>query len=129
MSDVNQLKFIGSIQRIFEPTTGTTIKGNNWKAVEFLVTETKEYPQSAVFKLFGVGDKIDKVENFIKYRKVGDDVEVSFNLKSKEYKEKFYNSLDAWTVFSPKSDNKEQAKAPSKVSDAEVIEESDDIPF
>ena len=52
--------------------------------------------------MFAVGEKLDKLENFLKYTNIGDDVDVSFNLKSKEYNGKFYNSLDAWSVFKKK---------------------------
>lgn len=98
----NQLKFSGTVQNIFEVKSGITASGDAWKAVEFLVTETTEHPQSAIFKMFAVGEKLDKLENFLKYTNIGDDVDVSFNIKSKEYNGNFYNSLDAWSVFKKK---------------------------
>ena len=111
MSEVNQFKFEGTIQKVFETKQGTTQKGDQWKAVEFLVTEKKEYPQSAVFKIFGSGDKLEKVDNFLKYQKVGDDVTVSFNLKTSEYNGKTYNGVEAWSVFGKKADVADSIKA------------------
>lgn len=101
---VNQFKFKGSILKISKPKTGTTAKGDEWKSVEILVTETKEYPQSAVFNYFGSGDKIEKIDKFLKYNSVGDDVEVSFNLKTREHNGIDYNGVEAWNVFAIKKD-------------------------
>ena len=54
MSEVNQFKFEGTIQKVFETKQGLQHKNFQWKAVEFLVTEKKEYPQSAVLKYLGL---------------------------------------------------------------------------
>lgn len=110
MSEANQFKFDGTIQKIYETKQGTTQKGDQWKAVEFLVTETKEHPQSAVFKMSGSGDKVDKIDKFLKYKKVGDDVTVSFNLKTSEYNGKTYNGVEAWSVFGKKTEETKPQK-------------------
>lgn len=123
MSEVNQFKFEGTIKKVFETKQGTTQKGDQWKAVEFLVTEKKEYPQSAVFKIFGSGDKLEKVDNFLKYQKVGDDVTVSFNLKTSEYNGKTYNGVEAWSVFGKKADVADSIKANITTTG------DDDLPF
>lgn len=135
MSELNQLKFEGTIQRIYETKQGTTKNGDQWKAVEFLVTETKERPQSAVFKLFASGDKVDKIDKFLKYQKVGDDVTVSFNLKTSEYNGKTYNGVEAWSVFGKKQSEETHKKiksvaVASKRMDAEFAQiVDDDLPF
>lgn len=137
-SKENQLKFKGTIQKIYPLKSGTTQKGDEWKSVEFLVTETKEYPQSGKFNLFGVGDKADKVDKFIKYNNVGDDVEVSFNLKTKEFKGVDYTSLEAWSVYGSKEkqqthENIKNSAVASKVLDKKfdnIVGEADqDLPF
>lgn len=106
----NQLKFTGILHEIHEVKTGTTKGGDQWKSVDFFVEETgAEYPQSAVFRLFGV----EKVNKFIKYNDVGTELEVSFNLKTNEHENKRYNSLDAWSVKNlnyKKEDNTETQK-------------------
>lgn len=114
---MNELKFNGRIKKIFDVQQGKSSNGNEWKSVDFLVGETSgDYPQSANFRLFGV----EKVDNFMKYNKVGDDVEVSFNLKSREYEGRYFNSLDAWKVF---KDN--AGSGGSKSND----DEENDLPF
>lgn len=116
---MNQFKFYGRLTEIFDVQEGTS-KNGDWKVIEFTVTEPSgDYPQSAKFRLFGA----DKVDNFLQYNKVGDDVEVSFNLKTNTYKKNTYNSLDAWKVFKQKADAKKQEDL------APVGNEDDDLPF
>jgi len=109
------MQFTGVIKEIFPTKSGTSKAGNEWKAVEFIVEEEgEEYPQSAKFQMFGE----DKVEKFEKYNNVGDNVDVSFNLKTSEFKGKFYTSLDAWKIWS------------NKGKEVEVTDEDDlDLPF
>ena len=73
----------------------------------------KKYGNKSVWTLDG---KIRwKVDNFIKFNKVGQEVDVDFNVQTNEYKDKYYTSLQAWKIF------KAEAKA------SEVVE--DDLPF
>jgi hypothetical protein len=44
-----------------------------------------------------------KIENFTKYEKVGNAVEVAFNLSAREYNGKWYADVQAWSVFGAKS--------------------------
>lgn len=116
MSD-NKLVFRGNILKIMDVVTGESDNGK-WKSISFVVKENKDdYPQSAVFRLFGN----DKVDNFIKYNSVGKLVDVSFNLKvnTGADKERFFNNLDAWKVFSVSSDT----------GDVEKNANDDDLPF
>lgn len=109
--------FTGRISKIFDVRKGESADGREWKAVEFLVKEEGEdYPQSAVFKMFGV----DKTNNFIKFNNEGDLVDVSFNFKANQGSSDnvFFNNLDAWKVFSVKDSD----------GDASA-DEPDDLPF
>ena len=116
MSD-NKLVFRGNITKILEVKTGEGANGA-WKAISFLVKEVKdEYPQSAVFKLFGT----EKVDNFIQYNKVGKLVDVSFNLKANpgSSEGQFFNNLDAWKVFGVPAEGSKSDDSPA----------DDDLPF
>ena len=65
---------------------------------EFVITEsTSMYPQDLVFQ--AAQDKCDMIDGF----KVGDTVEVSFNLRGREWispqgEAKYFNTLDAWRI-------------------------------
>ncbi len=116
---MNDFKFKGQIEKIFDVKSGESDRGE-WKSIEFLVAEVDEqYPQSVSFRLFGA----DKVDNFVKYNEVGDLVEVSFNIKSREYEGKYYNSIDAWKVW------KENPTTTKPNDSLQPEEDDDDLPF
>jgi hypothetical protein len=91
---------------------------SGFQKVEFVLTTNDEkYPQDVKFEIVQ-----DKVDDFLKYNKVGSVVDVDFNVRGNEYKEKYYVSLTAWKVF------KSQAAAPA--TDIGVpSEEIADLPF
>ncbi|WZE63560.1 single strand DNA binding protein [Maribacter phage Panino] len=60
------------------------------------------------------------MDKFLQYNKVGDEVEVSFNLQSREYNNKIYTTAQAWKVWN-NSGNSNSAPAPE--------EDGDDLPF
>lgn len=66
--------------------------------INFRVQENVgQYPQSALFEIFGT----EKVDNFQKYNQVGDVVDVEYNLKSNESRTNpgvFFNTISAWKV-------------------------------
>jgi len=56
----------------------------------------------------------------LKYNKVGQEVDVSFNVQTNEYKGKYYTSLQSWKIF--------KAEAGEATPEA-AQEEADDLPF
>ena len=117
--------FKGRIQHISEVKTGITKTGDNWKKVEFLVEEetSSQYKETVVFTIFGSGDKVSKVDNFLNYNKLGDLVEVKYSFKGREYNGNLFNTIEAWYIGG-------QGK-PQTVSDNAVpdFDEDDDLPF
>ena len=105
---------------------------------EFIVEETAEkYPQ--LFKLEFVKDKTTILDRY----KIGDEVEVSFNIRGNEHNGKVYNSLQAWQIrmsgsesrspnqngARPPQDAHNKAKADGYAPAAEDEDDNDDIPF
>ena len=110
------LQLTGTIKLIGEKQTFDS----GFQKVEFVVTTNDEkYPQDVKFEIVQ-----DKVDDFLKYNKVGASVDVSFNVRGNEYKDKYYVSLAAWKVF--KSDANAPATDIGVPSDA--ISE-DGLPF
>lgn len=70
----------------------------NYKKLYVHVKENEgEYPQSALFEVFGES----KVDNVLKYNQVGDLVEVDYNLKTNESKKEpgvFFTTVQAWKI-------------------------------
>ncbi len=92
---ISDLKVSGEIKTISEIQTGTSKKGNEWKKLGFSIETSGDYPTSVYFTVFG-GEKVDK---FMEYNKVGQNVDVSFNVESREYNERWYTDLSAWKIF------------------------------
>ena len=61
-----------------------------FKTADFVIETDEKYPQKIKFDL--LGDKTD----MLKHLSVGKKIDVHFNLKGKEYNEKFYNSLECY---------------------------------
>ena len=110
-----ELKINGTIKVIGELKTWDS----GFSKVEFVVTTQEQYPQDVRFEIVK-----DKAENFLKFNKVGDSVDVSFNVRGNEYNDKYYVNLEAWKVF--KSDG---ATSPATTTAKEMIEEGDPLPF
>jgi hypothetical protein len=86
----NEMKFNGKITNILE-----VIEVGANKKIEFVVTETEgQYPQAVKFWIFGT----EKVDKFLQYNKVDQEVEVLFNFKTNEWQGKYFTSIDAWRV-------------------------------
>jgi len=105
------MKVTGTITRIMDTQSGVSKAGKEWKKLTFLLTTNEEYNNLYCFEVFGV----EKVDNFIKFNKVNQQVNVDFNVSTSEWNDKYFTSLQAWKIF--KSDGGE-----SKESD-------DDLPF
>ena len=81
------LKIAGKIIQI-----GSIIERGDkrFKTAEFVIETNDKYPQKIKFDL--LGDKTDLLKNL----KHGKEYDIYFNLKGKEYNDKFYNSLECY---------------------------------
>ena len=114
------LEITGTIEQILPLQTGTTGAGKEWKKQLFLVKTEAEFNNLFCFEIFGD----EKVENFIKYNKVGNSVKVDFNVNTNEWQGKYFTSLSAWKVF--KTDSAPQAQQSAPITTEEV---DDDLPY
>ena len=85
------------IKEILEVKEGVSKNDPNkkWKSVEFIATEpeTLQYPSETIFSIFGE----QRVDDFIDHFKVGDDVNLSVNIKSNRSKEgRCFPKIDCW---------------------------------
>ena len=119
---MSNLQITGTIKSIGEVQTGIAkSSGKEWKKMLFVIDTEGEYPKSVAFNLFG-GEKVD---NFVKYNKVGQRVDVSFDVESREYKGKYYSEFNAWKVFS----HKEAATTANSVPSTTTVEDAGNLPF
>jgi hypothetical protein len=83
---------------------------------EFVITTPDaKYPQDILFQT--INDKMDVLESL----GVGQQVEVSYNVRGREFNGRYYNTLDAWKI-------EVTGSKPSQPS-TQPIELDDDLPF
>lgn len=102
---MSEFKVIGRIKSIGEKQE---IGSNGFYKRSFVVETEENYPQVIQFE-----SSKEKSDNLAKFNKVGDRVEVSFNLRGREWTNpegvvKCFNSLDAWKVWSMTGDQNEE---------------------
>ena len=89
----------GEIIFISEIKTGQTKKGDDYKAIEYVVKETTgQYPQSLVLSMFNMAEKMDYVDNFKKYNKVGDMVKVSYSTEAYKSENRYFGNNKSFNV-------------------------------
>jgi len=118
------LKVVGKITKVLPPQSGTSKSGNAWTKQLFLVDNGETYNNLFCFELF----KTEKVQSFNQYNKVGDNVEVDFNVNCNEYNGKYYTSLQAWKVSKADTSNM-QVNEPDHVNATQTHLEENDFPF
>jgi len=104
------LEVTGKITKILDLQTGTTQAGAEWKKQSFILETKEQYNNVYCFEIFGE----EKVDNFLKFNKVGAEVKVDFNVGCNEWKGKYFTTLSAWKVF----------KADAEITAPEQVEES-----
>lgn len=122
------MKFTGRVEHVIDKS-GTKKDGTPFMSAQYVITETEGiYPQSGLFETFG--DRAGTA-------KVGDIVEVEFNLKCDEYQGKFYGKNSAWRIevkiaaepLKSVSMAQDPLAQPDPVAGNTGQEQSDDLPF
>ena len=115
------IKVIMDVQQVSE----------KFKKREFVLEiKSGQYDQTVIFQL--TQDNVDMIDT----HKVGDEVNVSFDLRGREWTSpkdghvKFFNSLSAWRIeaTAPAAATSNTAPPPS-MDDAPMVDETDDLPF
>ena len=118
-----QIISIGELQQI-TPT---------FKKVSFRVKTDDTYPQEVEFDV-----KQDKADSFLQYNKVGNFVDIDFNLQGRsslkagepESSKRWFNTLDAWKIFKAESPaNAVVAQTPFETVDSFSEQPHNDLPF
>ena len=67
------------------------------------------------------------MEQFTKFNRVGQDVDVDFNVKTNEWKGKYFTSLGAWKIF--KAEVTDSIEGLDVTGTEVKADESNDLPF
>jgi hypothetical protein len=97
----------------------TQVINEKFSKREFVIETKDQYPQLVMFQL--TQDKCKLLSAF----KVGNEIEVSFNLRGREWTSpagevKYFNTLEAWRL---------ERIGTEKLPSTPVHEEADDLPF
>lgn len=117
---MSNLSIEGEVKEILTPESGTSKAGKDWNKQEFVIETNDQYPKPVCFTCFG--DKTDLISNI----KVGDSVEVGFNVESREYNGRYFHNINAWKVVKIENSQQEQP-TPPEISQPEGAD--DDLPF
>lgn len=123
---MSELAINGKIVKILDPINGTSKAGKEWNKQEFVIETTDQYPKSVCFTLFG--DKVELIQGL----NIGDEVNVSFNIESREFNERWFHNINAWKVapFEKSSEEINHSDNYSKALSNEPTEATaDDLPF
>jgi hypothetical protein len=117
----------GNVSNILPVESGTSKAGKEWKKQGFVINTGEQFNPDICFSVFGE-DKLQMVSEL----KVGEEVEVHFNLSSREFNGKYYHNIDAWRIEKGAniSDNGvPEAAATTTANAAFDSDGSDDLPF
>jgi len=87
------LKIRGKLIEILEIESGTSKAGKEWQKLNFVIDNYSQFNPNVCFSLFG-DDKIKILSSF----EVGQEIDVSFNVSSREFNGKYYHNVDAWKI-------------------------------
>ena len=85
------LEVEGKLTHLLERRSGVSANGTNWTSQDFVIEIPGQYPQSAVFNVYGDRVQLDQYQ-------IGDNIKVSFDIRGREYQGKWYNTLNAWKI-------------------------------
>jgi hypothetical protein len=87
------LQIKGTVKAILAEETGLSKAGKEWTKGGFVIDTGAQHNSEVAFGCFG-----DKGLALISKITEGQEVDVSFNVSSREYNGKYYHSIDAWKI-------------------------------
>jgi len=97
----------GKVEQILKAESGVSRAGKDWKKQEFVIETDEQFPRKVCFTLFG--DKVDLLNSL----KAGQEVEVSFNLESREFNGRWFTNVNAWKIDQVSEENSVPAPPPA----------------
>ena len=82
----------GKVTEILMPQNGVSKAGKEWNKRDFVIETLDQYPKTICFTMFG--DKATVLNDI----KVGDTVDVYFNVESREFEGRYFHNINGWKV-------------------------------
>jgi hypothetical protein len=116
----------GKLVQVLPTQTGIG-KNGEWKKNSFVIETADKFPKKVCIVAWK--DLVDQVQQI----PVGSQVNVSFDVESREYNGKWYTDVKAWKIVSGGTSNSNQssnrANAPMPTSEPPMVDGTDDLPF
>jgi len=93
------------------------------KKLSFQLDSGEQYNNIYSFDLFKNADNLQHLDKWLEFNKVGNSVEVEFNIDCREYQGKYYTNLSMW-----RCENAAKEEEPTAVQMGDDSE-GDDLPF
>ncbi len=117
----------GKIEQVLNPESGVSRAGKEWKKQDFVIETDEQYPRKVCFTLFG--EKTDLLNGFSQ----GQEVEVSFNIESREYNGRWFTNVNAWKIEKVSQENSMPEPPPEfgmdDIPPAPAEDAAGDLPF
>lgn len=91
------MEIAGKITRVLEEKSGQSARGV-WRKQEYVLETQSQYPKQICFNVWG-----DKIDEFGIAE--GQELQVSIDIESREYNERWYTDVKAWKVAPLGSNN------------------------
>ena len=98
-------------------------KNGEWKKQDIIVETDGQYPKKICISIWG-----DKIDNSV--LKEGNELDISFDIESREYNERWYTDIKAWkiTLLNSNLNNEIETELPG-LDDFENDDTDKDLPF
>ena len=121
------LQIKGTVIKILNAESGVSRAGKEWKKQEFVIETQDQFPRKVCFTLFN--DKVSLLDQI----QEGKEVDVSFNVESREYNGRWFHNINAWKIDQV-TDNSYNQEAPPEYRLEDIPPEpadgnSGDLPF
>ena len=85
------MKIQGKVVQVLPTQTGTSANGKDWKKSGVVINyKDGDYEKTVMCTV--MGDKVDALQSV----QPGADIDVSINIESREYNERWYTDVKAW---------------------------------
>jgi hypothetical protein len=119
------LRVKGNIVKILNVESGISKAGKEWKKQEFVIETQEQFPKMVCFTLFN--EKTALAGGLT----TGQEVEVSFNIESREYNGKWFHNINAWKIDTTQPNNLPDLPPEFRAEDVppEPMDDPNDLPF
>ncbi len=86
------LEITGSLIKKLPVQSGSSVRGE-WQKQEFVIETQDNFPKKVCMNVWG-SDKVSELSSYSE----GELLKVSFNVESREFKERWYTDIRAWKI-------------------------------